>query len=68
LTDSSRSGGPDEKILPAPGTNRLQDLFNSARSRAEKKIMCIIPVTPKFIIFQQNYLEVAVKYLVIKSI
>jgi len=27
LTDSARCGSPDEKILPAPGTNQIAGFF-----------------------------------------
>ena len=39
--DSARCSGPYEKIPPAPGTNRIADLLNSAPSRAEKRIILL---------------------------
>ena len=42
--DSTPCSGPYEKIPPAPVTNQIAGLLNSARSRAEKKIKIVITV------------------------
>ena len=57
--------GPDGKIPPAPWTNQIADLLNSARSRTEKKnkiiVMQVFSAWTKRILFNPVTAETILK-------